>query len=186
MNSLPSLLQLSHILLVFMQDPKNSQTRKPWYQRAMEAANLWRPISKSTEITTNSSSSKLKKCTSLKIATSFTRVCLCAPISSYTEIFQADLPPRRSNSYPRSTKPLAMPPQEKVLNSSRISAEGRRIFRGKSVTDNVLMRRFVVEEKAMMKARRRNEMEVIRKRSSMRRRKLGPSPLSRMVMAGDD
>ncbi|XP_042483266.1 uncharacterized protein LOC122063639 isoform X2 [Macadamia integrifolia] len=190
-----------------MQDPKNSQTRKPWYQRAMEAANLWRPPISSKPPTkmemeisatnsTSTNSSKLKKCTSLKVATSFTRVCLCAPISSYTEIFQADLPPRRSNSYPRP-KPLAMPPppQEKFPNTARISGGGgggggegsRRIFRGKSLTDDVVMRRFVVEEKATMKVRRRtNEMEVIRRRSSITRRKLGPSPLSRMVMAAGD
>ncbi|XP_010258471.1 PREDICTED: uncharacterized protein LOC104598228 [Nelumbo nucifera] len=170
-----------------MQDPRNSQsqTRKPWYQRAMEAANLWKPISKPTEVSTNPNRSKLRKCSSLKVATSFTRVCLCAPISSYTEVFRADLPPRRSNSYPRS-KPLVIPPPE-TFPSYRISTEGsRRVFRGKSLTDDVLMRRFVVEEEAMMQVRRRNEMDVVRRRSSMRRKKLGPSRLSRMVMAGDD
>ncbi|KAF8402382.1 hypothetical protein HHK36_013337 [Tetracentron sinense] len=166
-----------------MQDPKNSNTRKPWYQRAMEVATLWKTISKSAEIPANSNRQKLRKCSSLKVATSFTRVCLCAPISSYTEVFRADLPPRRSNSYPRS-KPLTAP-QEK-LPSVRISTEGRRVFRGKSLTDDVLMRRFVVEEEAMMQVRRRNQMEVIRRRSCTRRKKLGPSPLSRMVMAGED
>lgn len=48
------------------------------------------------------------------------------------------------------------------------------------MTDDVLMRRFVVDEESM---RRRNEMEVIRRRSGMRIRKIGPSPLSRMVLA---
>lgn len=150
----------------------------------MEAANLWKTISKSTEMSTDSNRPKLRKCTSLRVATSFTRVCLCVPFSSYTEVFRTDInPPRRSNSYPRS-KPFVMPPER--FPSARISTEGRRFFRGKSLTDDVLMRRFVVEEEAMMQVRRRNQMEVIRRRSSMRRRKLGPSPLSRMVRAGDD
>ncbi|KAF8393768.1 hypothetical protein HHK36_019966 [Tetracentron sinense] len=166
-----------------MQDPKNSNTRKPWYHRAMEVATLWRRIWKSTEIPANSNRPKLRKCSSLRVATSFTRVCLCAPISSYTEVFRADLPPRRSNSYPRSKRFMA--PQERHP-SMRISTEGRRVFRGKSLTDDVLMRRFVVEEEAMMQVRRRNQMEVIRTRSSTRRKKIGPSPLSRMVMAGEN
>ncbi|KAK9287582.1 hypothetical protein L1049_016017 [Liquidambar formosana] len=185
-----------------MQDPKKSNTRKPWYQRAIEMATLWRTISKSTEIpttnttlwktiskstdirtTTNPNREKLRKCTSLRVASSFTRVCLCAPISSYTEVFRSELPPRRSNSYPRS-KPFPAPPER--IPSARLSTEGRRVFRGKSLTDDVLMRRFVVEEEAMMQVRRRNQMEVIRRRSMMRRKKLGPSPLSRMVMAGEE
>ncbi|KAL0432885.1 UNVERIFIED_CONTAM: hypothetical protein Slati_2622800 [Sesamum latifolium] len=66
-----------------------------------------------------------------------------------------------------------------------MSVEGRKIFRGKSLTDDVLMRRFVVEEEAMMQVRRRNEMEIIRRRSAVRKRKIGPSPLSRMVLAKD-
>ena len=70
--------------------------------------------------------------------------------------------------------------------SARISVEGRRVFRGKSLTDDVLMRRFVMEEEAMIQVRRRNQMEVIRKRSAMRRKKLGPSPLRRMVMAEEE
>ncbi|KAF3451049.1 hypothetical protein FNV43_RR07138 [Rhamnella rubrinervis] len=203
--------------------------RKPWYQRAMEMASVWRSISKptevtsrttatttsnpsvwksiskSTEISTTSTSStkcsnkeKLRKCTSLKVATSFTRVCLCAPISSYNEVFRAELPPRRSNSYPRYSKPLSNTSSTSTnsahqdhhhqikIPSGRHSTEGRRVFRGKSLTDDVLMRRFVVEEEAMMQVRRRNQMEVIRKRSLMRRNKLGPSPLSRMVMADLD
>ncbi|XP_061373452.1 uncharacterized protein LOC133315795 [Gastrolobium bilobum] len=185
-----------------MQDPKNhSNTRKPWYQRAKEVATLWKSISKSSEIPTANATlwrtmpkspqvptpspnkNKLRKCSSLKVATSFTRVCLCAPIYSYNEILRAEVPPRRSNSYPRS-KPLQTA-QERVP-SARLSTEGRRVFRGKSLTDDVLMRRFVIEEEAMMQIRRRNQMEVIRKRSIMRRKKLGPSPLSRMVMADDD
>ena len=177
-----------------------SRCRKPWYQRAMEVTSLWKSVSKSTDIATTSSSppwktmpkspqvptpshnnkNKLRKCTSLKVATSFTRVCLCAPIYSYNEVFRAEVPPRRSNSYPRS-KPLQTA-QERTP-SARLSTEGRRVFRGKSLTDDVLMRRFVIEEEAMMQVRRRNQMEVIRKRSMMRRKKLGPSPLRRMVMA---
>ncbi|CAL5414168.1 unnamed protein product [Camellia sinensis] len=179
----------------------HKQGRKPWYQRAMEMATLWKTISKSPEIprpnattwktiskstevsTTNSTKQKLRKCTSLKVATSFTRVCLCAPISSYTEVFQSDIPPRRSNSYPRSKQ---LPTQQERIPSARVSIEGRRIFRGKSLTDDVLMRRFVVEEEAMMQVRRRNQMEIIRRKASMRRKMLGPSPLSRMVLAEEE
>ncbi|XP_002531891.3 uncharacterized protein LOC8271764 isoform X1 [Ricinus communis] len=212
---------------LFMQDFKNSHTRKPWYQRAIEMATQWKTISKSTEVpstnstlwklsnpkeipttnatlwksisksteipittttttttvTTNPNRGKLRKCTSLRVATSFTRVCLCAPISSYNEVFRADIPPRRSNSYPRS-KPF--PTTQERIPSARHSTEGRRVFRGKSLTDDVLMRRFVVEEEAMMQIRRRNQMEVIRKRNMMRRKKLGPSPLSKMVMAEEE
>ncbi|KAM7464886.1 hypothetical protein LguiB_012448 [Lonicera macranthoides] len=176
--------------------------RKPWYQRAMEMktpwknfskspetpttnSNLWKTISRSTGVTTSNSNKpqKLRKCTSLRVATSFTRVCLCAPISSYTEGFQADIPPRRSNSYPRS-KQFSVP-QERTP-SGRISVEGRRIFRGKSLTEDVLMRRFVVEEEAMMQVKRRNQMEVIRRRNAIRRKKLGPSPLSRMALAEEE
>ncbi|KAL4385987.1 hypothetical protein GQ457_09G013770 [Hibiscus cannabinus] len=203
-----------------MQDPNNSHTRKPWYQRAMERATVWKTVPKAAGIPVTSAttlwktisrptessvvnatiwkaipkptdipsthpnrSEKLRKCTSLRVATTFTRVCLCAPISSYNEVFR-DVPPRRSNSYPRSKQfPLT---QERVLPSARLSTEGRRVFRGKSLTDDVLMRRFVVEEEAMMQVRRRNQMEVIRKRSLMRRKMLGPSPLSRMVKANEN
>ncbi|XAR64587.1 hypothetical protein NMG60_11008323 [Bertholletia excelsa] len=188
-----------------MQHPKNSQssTRKPWYHKAMEMATIWKNLpkspeipkstpwktvnSKSTEISAmNSSRQKLRKCTSMKVATSFTRVCLCAPISSYTEVFHADVsvPPRRSYSYPRS-KALGGAQQEIRVPTTRISTE-RRIFRGKSLTDDVLMRRFVVEEEAMMQVRRKNQMEIIRKRAVMRRRKLGPSPLSKMSLAEEE
>ncbi|KAL7106364.1 hypothetical protein ACP275_07G108600 [Erythranthe tilingii] len=200
-----------------MQDPKNSQRRKPWYQRAIEMAtlwkslpnkppkiptkpyNLWRPIINSKTNDTNPSTNpttrnKLRKCTSLRVATSFTRVCLCAPISSYNEVFQVDhVPPRRSYSYPRSSssKPNLHhgTTQDGIIRSTpsaRMSIEGRKIFRGKSLTDDVLMRRFVVEEEAMMQVRRRNEMEIIRRRSAMRRKKLGPSPLSRMVLVEEE
>ncbi|TKY59148.1 hypothetical protein E2542_SST16225 [Spatholobus suberectus] len=202
--SLPPTLSYFQFSL-FMQDPKNdSNTRKPWYQRAMEVTSLWKSMSKSTEIPTANNStlwktssmpkspqvptpspnnkSKLRKCASLKVATSFTRVCLCAPIYSYNEILRAEVPPRRSNSYPRS-KPLQTAHER--THSARLSTEGRRVFRGKSLTDDVLMRRFVIEEEAMMQIRRRNQMEVIRRRSMMRRKKLGPSPLCRMVMAND-
>ncbi|XP_020232804.1 uncharacterized protein LOC109813092 isoform X2 [Cajanus cajan] len=201
--SLPPTLSYFQFSL-FMQDPKNdSNTRKPWYQRAKEVTNLWKSVSKSTEIHTSNSTfwrttssmpkspqvptpshnkTKLRKCASLKVATSFTRVCLCAPIYSYNEILRAEVPPRRSNSYPRS-KPLQTTHER--TPSARLSTEGRRVFRGKSLTDDVLMRRFVIEEEAMMQIRRRNQMEVIRRRSVNRRKKLGPSPLSRMVMAND-
>ncbi|XP_059298934.1 uncharacterized protein LOC132051754 isoform X1 [Lycium ferocissimum] len=191
-----------------MQDPKNSsQARKAWYQKAMEMASLWRTFPKTSEIpttnptlwrsiskssreisTTNSDRQKLRRCTSLRVATSFTRVCLCAPISSYTEVFQAEhvVPPRKSNSYYNSrTKPMTI--SQERIPSGRMSLEGRKIFRGKSLNDDVLMRRFVIEEEAMMQVRRRNQMEVIRRRNSLRRRKkLGPSPLSRMVLAEED
>jgi hypothetical protein len=189
-----------------------SRCRKPWYQRAMHATSLWKIISKSTEISTSNNSTlwksipkspqiptqssnnktKLRKCTSLKVATSFTRVCLCAPIYSYNEILKNEVPPRRSNSYPRSSSSSSKPLQtnnnvhEIRTHSARLSTDGsRRVFRGKSLTDDVLMRRFVIEEEAMMQIRRRNQMEVIRKRSLMRRKRLGPSPLSRMVLADD-
>ncbi|PWA87550.1 hypothetical protein CTI12_AA127230 [Artemisia annua] len=197
-----------HIIAhLFMQDPKNNSatSRKPWYQRAMDIASLWKTtnpksttniplpnpilkknLSTSTKFTATRSNTsnreKLRKSTSLKVATSFTRVCLCVPISSYTEVFQADVPPRRSNTYPRSkTFPNCI--QDRPI--PRMSTE-RRIFRGKSLSDDVLMRRFMVEEEAMMQMRRRNEMEIIRKRHAKRRRRLGPSPLSRMVLAEDD
>lgn len=185
--------------------------RKAWYQKAMEMASLWktfakpseiptrnptlwRSISKSTEISTTTNNSnnrqKLRRCTSLRVATSFTRVCLCAPISSYTEVFQVDhVPPRKSNSYPpiRSKQMIHSTISQERIPSGRMSLEGRKIFRGKSLTDDVLMRRFVVEEEAMMQVRRRNQMEVIRRRNSLRRRKkLGPSPLSRMVLAEEN
>ncbi|XP_019420544.1 PREDICTED: uncharacterized protein LOC109330718 [Lupinus angustifolius] len=203
--SLPPYLSYFHFSL-FMQEPKNnSNTRKPWYQKPMDMATLWKSMSKLTNIATsnstiwktmpkspqvptqNSNKNKLRKSTSLKVATSFTRVCLCAPIYSYNDVFKAEVPPRRSNTYPRSKPPLqATTTHERVhVPSARISTEGRKVFRGKSLTDDVLMRRFVIEEEAMMQVRRRNQMEVIRRRSIMRRKKLGPSPLSRMVMAND-
>lgn len=189
--------------------------RKRWYQRAMEKATTqWKTLSNShattaAAATTKSSklwknnipkpstnNGKLRKCSSLSMASSFTRVCLCAPISSYNEVFRGDhhqyVPPRRSNSYPRSKPFPATTHHQRMINPntinnipSRVSTEGRgrRVFRGKSLTDDVLMRRFVVEEEAMVQMRRRNQMEVIRRRSVMRRKKLGPSPLSRMAVA---
>lgn len=142
---------------------------------------------------------KLRKCSSLRVASSFTRVCLCAPISSYKEVFRAEyVPPRRSYSYPGGSKPTpgqAHGPAHQERGPSgptspRPSIElcRRVIFRGKSLRDDVFMRRFVVEEEvAMLQVRRRNQMEAIRRRSMVRRRsKLGPSPLSRMVKANDD
>ncbi|KAL0392452.1 UNVERIFIED_CONTAM: hypothetical protein Sradi_2468000 [Sesamum radiatum] len=181
--------------------------RKSWYQRAIEVATSWKPLQKQLQtprknsnlwrtISTPSHTNptrKLRKCTSTRAAaaTSLTRVCLCAPISSYIEVFQADVvvPPRRSYSYPRSRAfsgaPAAVHDQIRT-QSARMSVEGRKIFRGKSLTDDVLMRRFVVEEEAMMQVRRRNEMEIIRRRSAVRKRKIGPSPLSRMVLAKEE
>ncbi|ESQ44119.1 hypothetical protein EUTSA_v10006255mg [Eutrema salsugineum] len=169
--------------------------RKPWYQRTMAIARFatnWRTIPKSPpEIrpsrnpsTVNKSNyQQLRKCTSLKVAAnSFTRVCLCAPIGPYDDVFRNYVPPRRSSSYPPS-KPLPV-----VTETARISVDsGRRIFRGKSLKENALMRRFVAaEEEAMMETRRRDQMEIVRKRNQMRKKKkLGPSPLSRMVIAED-
>ncbi|KAF5199768.1 Serine/Threonine-kinase [Thalictrum thalictroides] len=171
-------------LPLFMQDPKNTNTRKPWYQRAMEVVNLWKSLLMPIEVPTKSNRPpKLKKCTSLSVASSFTRVCLCAPISSYNEVFQADIPPRRSNSYPRSK--ALMVPSKRFTTNARINTDGIKVFRGKSLNDDVLMRRFVLEEKAMMHVKRRSQMEVIRRRSTIRKKKLGPSPLSRVVMAED-
>ncbi|KAK9725208.1 hypothetical protein RND81_05G128600 [Saponaria officinalis] len=198
-----------------MQDPKTFKTRKPWYQRAIEISPLCKILFKPPPTTTTNNTSKtltkttkpppkppqpnnnnppkLKKSTSLKVATSFTRVCLCAPISSYNNeiLFNVDIaPPRRSYSYPRSKPYTPSLPQHVLapdlrVHSARHSTEGRRIFRGKSLTDNVLMRRFVVEEEAMMQVRRRNQLEIIRKRAFIRRKLIGPSPLCRMVLAQD-
>ncbi|CAN6570824.1 unnamed protein product [Malus baccata var. baccata] len=156
---------------------------KPWYQRAIEMGSLWRSISnnsKSTQVpaaasstllktivnvkSASSSSSnnirhanKLRKCTSLKVATSFTR-----------------LPPRRSNSYPR-TRPYSKPLGTATMSARQLSTDQgiRRVFRGNSLTD----------DEAMMQVRRRTQMEVIRRRSVMRRKRLGPSPLCRMAVA---
>lgn len=160
--------------------------RKPWYQRVMEITYLWKPTTKTSRIPAQTDKPRLRRSSSL-------RVCLCAPISSYNEIFRAEAPPRRSNTYPRS-KSLAIHSErtvqlerERVVTVGRTSVEGRRVFRGKSLTDDVLMRRFVIEEEAMMQQlKRRNQMEFMRRRNSKRRKKLGPSPLSRMVMAGED
>lgn len=171
------------------------ECRKPWYERAIGMGSLWRSISSrngeqvgrpscSSSSSDSNNKSKLRKCTSLKVATSFTRVCLCAPISSYKEVFRAEVPPRRSNSFPRAPAP-PKPTQPMPMPMPRPSTEARRVFRGKSLTDDVLMRRFVIEEEAMLQIRRRNQMEVIRSRSLVmrRRHKLGPSPLRTMVLA---
>ncbi|PKA56247.1 hypothetical protein AXF42_Ash011177 [Apostasia shenzhenica] len=147
--------------------------------------NKWKPTAKPTEILFNSSKPKLRKCTSMKAAISYTRICLCTPISSYNEVFQAEMPPRRSSSSLSRSRSCAE--QSDMVLSSRCSVEGRRVFRGKSLTDDELMRRFVVEEEAMMQVKRRNQMEFVRRRNSVRRRKeIGPSPLSRMAMAGEE
>ncbi|CAL9778353.1 unnamed protein product [Musa acuminata subsp. burmannicoides] len=159
----------------------------PWYGRVMEVIILWKSATRSptarpsTGTAADSSKQKLGRCSSLKVASSFTRVCLCAPMSSYNEVFRADAPSRRSYSCPRSKSP-----PERWMASTRGSAEGRRVFRGKSLTDDMLMRRFVVEEEAMMQLRRRNQMEFMRKRNATRRKRIGPSPLSRMVMAEEE
>ncbi|KAJ8465794.1 hypothetical protein OPV22_028346 [Ensete ventricosum] len=174
---------------LLMQEKNNPQKRKPWYGRVMEAKILRRRVAspsaaKSAGIPAKSSQQNLRKSTSQKMASSFTRVCLCAPISSYNEVFRADVPPRRSYSCTRSKS--AVGPSERTV-STRTSAEGRRVFRGKSLTDDVLMRRFVVEEEeAMTQQRRRNQMEFVRKRNAVRRKKIGPSPLSRMAMAEEE
>lgn len=164
--------------------------RKRWYQKAIEASMLWKAmempmknISLWKTISKTNSWRKLRKCrstTTSRVASSFTHVCLCAPISSYTDIFQANVvvPPRRSFSYPRS--------RSTTRHELRGGSGGRKIFRGKSLTDDVLMRRFVIDEEAMMQVRKRNEMEIIRRRSGMRNTKIGPSPLSRMVLAMED
>ncbi|KAL2470138.1 hypothetical protein Adt_38274 [Abeliophyllum distichum] len=143
---------------------------------------LWKTVSKTREISSANSnkSKKLRKCISLRVATSFTRVCLCAPISSYIDMFQDEAPSRRSYSYSRSN-PFLASSQERTPNV-RMSVKGRKIFRGKSLTDDVLMKRLVIEE-GVMQVRRRNEMEIIKRRSVMRKKKLGPSPLRRMVLA---
>ncbi|KAL6971774.1 hypothetical protein U1Q18_031455 [Sarracenia purpurea var. burkii] len=165
----------------------------------MVVTTLWKTLSKPSPAETISRQSdlfphsnpdhtqqkKLRKCTSLKmkVPSSLTRVCLCAPmISSNTDVFQTEVASRRSN--------MLRAEQEKVpkrVSSARVSTDGRKIFRGRSLTDDVLMRRFVVEEeKMMMQVRRRNQMEVIRRRAAMRKKMIGPSPLSRMVLAEED
>ncbi|XP_062185078.1 uncharacterized protein LOC133888748 [Phragmites australis] len=197
-----------------------SSKKSPWYQRAVEVLLLiWKqPAAAPTTATTKAAKAsgvtasgkatappgKLRKSSSLNVAASFTRVCLCAPISSYNSeslyCFQADAAPRRSYSYPRASsasasgcgavaRPLVVPPPSVAEQTSRgrppagRADEGaRRVFRGKSLTDDILMRRFVVDEGA---TRRRNEMEVISRRhaAAAKRRRLGPSPLRRMSLA---
>lgn len=138
---------------------------------------LWKTIETDTRRKLGKSSS-----TRVGVASSFTRVCLCAPISSYTNVFQNDVvSPRRSRSYARST---SLPARQQEVAAPMSRQGGRKIFRGKSLTDDVLMRRFVIEE-VMMQVRRRNEMEIIRRRSGIRKNKIGPSLLSRMAMANE-
>ncbi|KAI0496247.1 hypothetical protein KFK09_022561 [Dendrobium nobile] len=177
----PSSSMFFHSL--FKQDTTNAQPRKPWYLRAMEAMNIWKPSKKTGVNLADSNKEKLRKSRSLRVAISFTRVCLCSPISSYNEVFWAEVPPRRSSStLPRSR---SFPEHSSRISRTKNLVEGRRLFRGKSLTDDVLMRRFVVDE-AVMQTRRRNQMEIVRRRSSIKRRKLGPSPLCRMAMAGEE
>ncbi|CAL5016149.1 unnamed protein product [Urochloa decumbens] len=200
--------------------------KSPWYQRAVEVLLLiWKqpagsPATKAAAASgvtapgkgaAASGPGRLRKSSSLNVAASFTRVCLCAPISSYNSeslyCFTADAAPRRSYSYPRASSasggcgvgvsPLVAPPpaaEHAAIAGCRGrpgagrggvgGGEGgaRRVFRGKSLTDDILMRRFVVDEEA---TRRRNEMEVIRRRhaAATKRRRLGPSPLRRMALA---
>ena len=205
-----------------------SSKKSRWYQRAVEVLVLiWKQpapaagasptkAAAASGVTTTAAGKgaaaaagpgKLRKSSSLNVAASFTRVCLCAPISSYNSeslyCFQADAAPRRSYSYPRASSvsasgcgvsPLVAPPPAaaelhrggRPLSAGKGGGAGelgaRRVFRGKSLTDDILMRRFVVDEEA---TRRRNEMEVIRRRhaAASKRRRLGPSPLRRMALA---
>ncbi|KAE8801520.1 hypothetical protein D1007_22842 [Hordeum vulgare] len=191
--------------------------KSPWYQRAVELLLLiWKQPAGAPTTTKAAAAAgvsatgkaasaaaagpgRLRKSSSLNVAASFTRVCLCAPISSYNEpslYFQpGDVAPRRSYSYPRASSasasgcanvnPLvAPPPGAEPHRGASGGGEGARrpVFRGKSLTDDHLMRRFVVDEGA---TRRRNQMEVIRRRhaTAAKRRRLGPSPLRRMVLA---
>jgi hypothetical protein len=63
----------------------------------------------------------------------------------------------------------------------------RKIFRGKSLSDDVLMKRFVIEEAMVLQQKRRtNQMEFIRKRNAMRKNKLGLSPLGQMPIAEEE
>jgi hypothetical protein len=188
-----------------------SSRKSPWYQRAVEVLLVtWKQPASSTTTKSAAASGvtaasgkgaaasglgKLRKSSSLNVAASFTRVCLCAPISSYnTESLYcfptgADSAPRRSYSYPRASSAsgcgVSPPPAEhqqvRRPPSGRPGEGARRVFRGKSLTDDILMRRFVVDEEA---TRRRNEMEVIRRRhaAASKRRRLGPSPLRRMAL----
>ncbi|XP_047064068.1 uncharacterized protein LOC124671781 [Lolium rigidum] len=200
--------------------PRGLSKKSPWYQRAVELLLLiWKqpaaagaPASKAAAAAGVSASAtgtgkagaasgpgRLRKSSSLNVAASFTRVCLCAPISSYNEqslYFQAGdaAAPRRSYSYPRASSasasgsgcgnnvnPLVAPPPRAEPLQRGGSVERRPVFRGKSLTDDVLMRRLVVDEVA---SRRRSQMEVIRRRhaASSKRRRLGPSPLRRMAL----
>jgi hypothetical protein len=175
--------------------------KKSWYQRTVELiVFLWKPIASrpapaSLSVSSKSSADqhcekpKLRKCSSLKVATSFTRVCLCAPISSYNELFQTDyMPPRRSYSYPRS-KSYNQSDRTERLSEGRpsMSYTQRKIFRGKSLSDDVLMKRFVIEEAMVLQQKRRtNQMEFIRKRNAMRKNKLGLSPLGQMPIAEEE
>ncbi|CAN8254197.1 unnamed protein product [Cochlearia groenlandica] len=187
-----------------MQDSNtSSSSRKAWYQRAMAIARFatnWRsnPKSQPPEINIRPSrnpirsnqNQQLRKCTSLKLAAnSFTRVCLCAPIvGPYDDVFRNYVPPRRSSSYPPSNP---LPIATETARMSVDSGERKVFFRGKSLKENELMRRFVAaEEEAMEKEnRKRNEMEIVMKRNQIRKKKkkkLGPSRLSRMVIAEEE
>ncbi|CAN6240001.1 unnamed protein product [Urochloa humidicola] len=198
------------------------QHKSPWYQRAVEVLLLiWKQpattkaaaasgVTAAGKGAAAAGPGRLRKSSSLNVAASFTRVCLCAPISSYNSeslyCFTADAAPRRSYSYQRASSasasggcgvsPLVAPPaatehgggvrgRPGAGKGGGVAGEGgerRRVFRGKSLTDDILMRRFVVDEEA---TRRRNEMEVIRRRhaAATKRRRLGPSPLRRMALA---
>ncbi|KAJ3675377.1 hypothetical protein LUZ60_004419 [Juncus effusus] len=176
--------------------------KKSWYQKAIDQLLilLWKPVPPSPTSQTISKSKpsmdfqnlekpKLRKCSSLKVAKSFTRVCLCAPISSYNEVFQSDVPPRRSYSYPRSKSYVGSERTEKFAEKTTLNyaTTQRKIFRGKSLSDDLTMRRFIIEEAMMQQQRRRcNQIEFVRKRNSMRRKQIGPSPLCKMSINEED
>eukprot|EP01018_Ginkgo_biloba_P037340 Gb_21528 [translate_table: standard] len=211
-----------------MQDSKKTKSRKAWYQKAMQVANLWRIVlrfpdhpnySVDHSLHSNANNNaKLRKCSStssavknksapspayyvagnatpprtpprtLSYPSSLTRSCLsCAPIN-----YSCDLQPtgaRRSfNAAVINTQTAVAPvpfpfPSPRVAESiNGVQPRMRKVFRGKSVMDNSLMRRSVIEEEAMM-MRRRDEFAFMQRRNSLKRRQIGPSPLSRVVNA---
>lgn len=114
---------------------------------------------------------------------------LCSPIP-YTDSFR-----RRSTVQPplatavgrEEVAALKKPPaaaRVATCPQPPVTAARRRVFRGKSVMDNSLMRKSVIEEEKMMTRRRRDdEFAIMQRRNSLKRRQIGPSPLSRVVMA---
>ncbi|KAG0451505.1 hypothetical protein HPP92_026198 [Vanilla planifolia] len=141
----------------------------------MEAMTGWKPRTE----TAATNKAKLRGRSSLNMAISFAKIFLCSPIS-HNEVFWVGVRPRRRGSSG------ALPRSRSSAESCKRTWEGKRVFRGKSLADDVMMRRFVVEEEeAMMQRTRRNQMEFARERS-VGRRKIGPSPLRKMAMAGQD